>query len=121
MNKAKDILFLLTLEPLVSSGRIGRLKYLLLSIWSWWALVFAILLAQLLPQSWTDIGGELLAAAALFYIFATALCLGIRRLHDMGTSGVLVVLVGIIWPLLLLWPGQPRNNRYGPRLSPATA
>ena len=120
MNKAKDILFLLILEPLVSSGRIGRLKYLLLSLWSYCALAIC-LLGLIFPKPVQEYVINTLLVIALLYIFASTLCLGIRRLHDMGTSGVLVVLVGIIWPLMLLWPGQPRNNRYGPRLSPATA
>ena len=118
--KAKDILFLLTLEPLVSSGRIGRMKYLLLTIWSYCSIALC-LLATYFPEPTDRYVMNVLGAIALFYIFASGLCLGIRRLHDMGTSGVLVVLVGVIWPLLLLWPGQPRDNSYGPRLSPANA
>ena len=111
--KAKDILFLLTLEPLVSSGRIGRLKYLLLSIWSWFSFAPLVVVDQL-PFPWADAACDVFAALGLFYVFAAHLCLGIRRLHDMGFNGAMI-LITALWPLLVSWPGQDRENEYGPQ------
>lgn len=92
--KAKDILFLLTLEPLVSSGRIGRLKYLLLSIWSWFSFAPLVVVDQL-PFSWADAACDVFAALGLFYVFAAHLCLGIRRLHDMGFNGAMILITAL--------------------------
>ena len=120
MSKTKDILFLLTREPLVSNGRIGRLKYLLLSLWSQCALAIC-LLGLIFPEPLQEYVINTLLVIGLLYTFAATLCLGIRRLHDMGLSGALVLLVVIIWPRLLLWPGQTQDNRYGHRPQPAFA
>ena len=65
--KAKDILFLLTLEPLVSSGRIGRLKYLLLSalLYAPGAILFAKAKRELGQAVFTNIEKVIFAAVVI--------------------------------------------------------
>lgn len=99
---------------MVSSGRIGRIKYLLLHVWAAWPI---FLLGVLNSESHPQWGQYVLSAFAVFaFIFwwVATLTAGIRRLHDLNLSGYWVLLINLIWPLLAIWPGQRQTNRYGP-------
>lgn len=53
-------------------------------------------------------------------MFLPSLAVGVRRLHDIGKSGwmlliVLIPIIGVIWLLVLLvTDSQPGENAYGP-------
>ncbi len=60
-----------------------------------------------------------LAIAMVAALTPPALAVAVRRLHDIGVAGwVLILLVPLVGQLaLLIWlvrPGLPRINRYGP-------
>ncbi|WP_159971577.1 DUF805 domain-containing protein [Pseudomonas sp. 8Z] len=102
------------LEPMISSGRIGRLKYLLLHVWSAWPLFLIVALSNKSNSLWVQNVLSALVVLGLIYWWVATLTAGVRRLHDIGCSGYWVLLVNLIWPLLAIWPGQRRTNRYGP-------
>jgi uncharacterized membrane protein YhaH (DUF805 family) len=102
------------LEPMISSGRIGRVKYLLLHVWSAWPLFLVVALSNQNSPLWMQHVLSALVVVGLVYWWVATLTAGVRRLHDLGRSGYWVLLINLIWPLLLLWPGQRQSNRYGP-------
>ncbi|MBU1331624.1 MAG: DUF805 domain-containing protein [Gammaproteobacteria bacterium] len=113
MKTLRDVLFGLLLEPLVSSGRIGRLTYLQLVLWAHWPLFVPLLLADLAKPVWAQYVLSAFVVAGFCYWFVALLATAVRRLHDIGRSGYWVLLINLIWPLLLIWPGQRQSNRYG--------
>ena len=99
-------------------GRLGRLRYLA------WTLV--LMIASLvvigtcaIVMSASLIGGGLLMTVASAAAFVVLIQIGVRRLHDMGWSGWLILLsllpyVGSVFFLLLvLMPGNKSANQYG--------
>ena len=115
---------------LVFDGRIGRLEYLLAAVLLPIAGLVAALIIGLvigLPLRW--IAGDTIAAVfgwiplvawLVLAIWAT-LAAGIRRCHDLGFTGwllllSLVPLVGsLLGIVLLVWPGEKGENKYGPQ------
>ncbi|MGE8499918.1 MAG: DUF805 domain-containing protein [Pseudomonas sp.] len=118
MTHLKALLFLLFLEPLVSSGRIGRIKLLGLFLLALWPLILARVLHDEAAAQWFQNAVGVLAVAGLVFLWVALLATFIRRLHDVGRSGLWVLLVAVLWPLLMVWPGQNRANHYGPPPSP---
>lgn len=102
------------LEPMISSGRIGRVKYLLLHVWSAWPIVLLVAISGENYPMWLQYVLSFFALFAFIYWWVATLTAGVRRLHDLGRSGYWVLLINLIWPLLLIWPGQRQSNRYGP-------
>ena len=100
-------------------GRIGRLRYLVVST----IVIVGVLLGWLVASIVGDLGPVALALYAAGGILALWLSLsaGVRRLHDIGHSGwwmlgYLVPLASLILALvLLLKPGMERANDHGPR------
>ncbi|MFZ5561960.1 MAG: DUF805 domain-containing protein [Pseudomonadota bacterium] len=126
-----------TFQPAVFStrGRIGRLRYLaytggvnLLAVLAGVAMaVFAgtgVAGAEPAPPENVALAGIALIVApclaALVYAFVAAR----RRLNDLDQSGwlallLLVPLLNLVLSLyIMLWPGTPGHNRYGPRPTP---
>ncbi len=127
-----------TFQPAVFStrGRIGRLRYLaynggvnLLAILAYFAMaVFAGVAAwsgKVEPTSGNVAFAVIvlplaLCAAVLAYAFIATR----RRLNDLDQSGwlallLLVPLLNLAFSLyIMLWPGTPGHNRYGPRPTP---
>lgn len=99
-------------ELLSFRGRIGRLKFLAIELLILWPLLLAAIIAEVmkLPEQL-----EFLAYifSALYWVAGT-LGAAARRLHDMGRSGGFCFFINLLWPLLLLIPGQKQENRYGP-------
>ncbi|MGE8358695.1 DUF805 domain-containing protein [Pseudomonas sp.] len=118
MTHLKALLFLLFLEPLVSSGRIGRIKFLMLLALALGPLLLGTLLSYVATAPWSQFATGALVIAGLAFWWIAILASAIRRLHDVGRSGLWVILLGVLWPLLLVWPGQNRANRYGPPPAP---
>jgi len=96
------------------TGRVGRAEY-------WYFVLFTIIVSVILSVLGTMIGAlgflsPLYALAAL----VPSLAVGARRLHDIGKSGwiqliVLIPLIGAIWLIVLLaTEGNPGGNAYGP-------
>lgn len=85
-------------------GRATRKQF-----WMFWLVSFVL---SLIP-----IVGFVVALATL----VPSICLGIRRLHDTGRSGLwlLIVLIPLIGALVLLFflvqPSQAEANKYGPK------
>jgi uncharacterized membrane protein YhaH (DUF805 family) len=109
--------FSLFAEPLVSSGRANRKQF-----WGLTLLTLAPLFATaFFPKNFNDLldgwVGNLYALFIFIYLFIGSVCLGIRRLHDLGHSGLWMLLMlspGLPHIILGFWPGQPRENKYGP-------
>lgn len=59
-------------------------------------------------------------------ILIQSIAVAVRRLHDTGRSGwwilinLLPILGSIVWLILMLLEGEPRDNRYGPDPKRAT-
>ena len=113
---------------LVFDGRIGRLEYLvaviLVPMVVWVAAVIAGLVLGLV-LGW--IAGATIATVFVWLIYPASIALTIwiglaayvRRSHDLGFTGWLVLLwlvLGIFGTIfLLVWPGEAGENKYGPQ------
>lgn len=102
-----------------TEGRIGRLRYLA------WSLVLMVATTGIMgvvgiAVSISEILGGLLAIAVVIGMVVVSVQIGVQRLHDMGWSGWLLLLNlipivnSIFWILMLVIPGTPAANRYGP-------
>lgn len=104
-------------------GRIGRLRYLAwsmvlmsaaLGLWTIASMAFAVSLI---------LGSVLIGIFGLGFL-VVSIQIGVQRLHDLGWSGWLMLLyllpvVGSLFPLvMLLMPGNPGANRFGPPQPP---
>jgi uncharacterized membrane protein YhaH (DUF805 family) len=95
------------------AGRARRAEY-------WWFFLFSSLLnmffSQVLPSS---TGVQLLSWLISLALLLPSIAVGVRRLHDTGKSGWLLLIaltiIGVI-PLIifLATPGNPDSNKYGP-------
>lgn len=114
-SRLLDIPLFIFTEPLMSNGRIGRLYYCTMALLSLWPLGLGalLILTAAIPETLTNI----LLMLGLVYWTVAQYCLAIRRLHDMGLSGWWSLLLWAAWPVLLLIPGQRRENRYGIHLA----
>jgi uncharacterized membrane protein YhaH (DUF805 family) len=111
-------------QPRVFStkGRIGRVRYIAYStaVSMVFVLIF-IAIAAMVAMSSSGEGGAamigLMAVVLYIPLFAVGFIMAIRRVHDMGHSGWLSLL--ILVPLVNLWflfaPGTDGPNEYGPQ------
>lgn len=108
------------LNPFGVAGRIGRLRYI---AWSF------VLMLAMLPVYGIAVGvtlgiSEALGGVLIFAVVVAAMVfsvmIGVQRLHDIGWSGwlwllLLVPLVGTVFAILMLvMPGTQGQNNYGP-------
>ncbi|MBC3957855.1 DUF805 domain-containing protein [Pseudomonas triticifolii] len=114
-----------TLKVFGIQGRIGRLRYLA------WILVLSVTLLPLSLITVSFMTQSLVAGGLLFAVLLMAYALlaaqmGIRRLHDIGWSGWLLLLnlvpfVGSFFPILMTAiPGTKGPNKYGAPQPPNT-
>lgn len=116
-----------TLKVFTIHGRIGRLRYLAWTLVLTLAMLVAagiISTASFAVATASTTAGAILGALLGFALFVAlvwvSVQIGVQRLHDLGWSGWLyflnlVPLVNSIFPLLLLvLPGNPGANQYGP-------
>jgi uncharacterized membrane protein YhaH (DUF805 family) len=102
------------------SGRARRKEY-------WMFVLFNILFATILGVvdqgigTFNDLTGYgMLSGIYSLVILIPAIAVGVRRLHDVGKSGWmlligLIPLIGFIWLLVLfVTDSDPGNNKYGP-------
>ena len=90
-------------------GRIRRKHFLIA-----WLVTLALFAVIVLVWRATQIDG---VAYFRLLIIAAFIPFIVRRLHDMGYSGWLVIgvlLIPFVLLLLLLLPGMPSTNAYGP-------
>lgn len=104
---------------LSGAGRIGRLRYFGTGVVL--AFIGFIVLATVAAMTNGEGGGASLLAAPLFFVLIWAsFASSIRRLHDLGMTGWLVLilfipLVGSLFQFYLLFaPGDGGPNSYGP-------
>lgn len=88
-------------------GRAGRPEF-------WWFFLFQFIVAIV-----ASFLGDIVSSIAGLALLLPALAVGARRLHDIGRSGwlqliVLVPLIGIL-VLIYFWvqPGSPESNAHG--------
>jgi len=104
----------------VFNGRARRKEYWMFVLFN---VIFAI--AAMLVDNLLGLASDAIGYGPIYGLYALAtlipgLAVGVRRLHDIGKSGwmlliVLIPLVGAIWLLVLLATvGQSGANEYGP-------
>jgi len=102
------------------NGRARRKEYFMFSLFNALFMILTMLISVGL-SSWLD-APAFISIYAL-YILASlvpSLAVSVRRLHDIGKSGWMLLvgcipLVGAIWMfVLLITDSDPQNNQYGP-------
>jgi len=107
------------LRVFTTEGRIGRLRYLA------WSLVLMLAASGIMgivgiAAGISHILGGLLGVAVGIGMIIVSVQIGAQRLHDVGWSGWLLLLNlvpvvnSVFWILMLVIPGTPAANRYGP-------
>jgi uncharacterized membrane protein YhaH (DUF805 family) len=100
-------------------GRIGRMRYLAWSMVLLFACIPAMGISALLTQASQALGMVLLIASCIALAFVMVVITA-KRLHDLGWSAWLMLLnlvpvVNTIFSILILvMPGHPQANLYGP-------
>jgi uncharacterized membrane protein YhaH (DUF805 family) len=109
------------------NGRIGRVAYAGGLLLNWVLMLFVLAVWQILTDNWTPPepfnlkDGSLLVLIPFALLFCWAhFALTARRLHDLGVTGLLSLLL-LVPPALLIMPivlliarGEDNDNRYGP-------
>lgn len=100
-------------------GRIGRMRYLAWSMVLMFACIPAMGISLLLMQASQTLGTILIIASCIALAFVM-IVISAKRLHDLGWSAWLMLLnlvpvVNTIFSILILvMPGHPQANLYGP-------
>jgi uncharacterized membrane protein YhaH (DUF805 family) len=100
-------------------GRIGRLRYLA------WSLVLSLSAAGIMgavaiAANISETLGLVLAIGVVLGMLVVSVQIGAQRLHDIGWSAWLLLLNllplvnSLFWLVMLIVPGSPGANRYGP-------
>ena len=113
--------YLLVLKKYVDfSGRARRKEYWMFVLFHVIFVVAAVVIDSLMGLTFDASG---LGAVYLLYALATflpGLAVSVRRLHDIGKSGWMILvslipIIGGIWLLVLaVTEGEPNVNQYGP-------
>lgn len=102
------------------SGRSGRYEY-----WNFFLANFIIMFVFSLISRALGDENNTLSSIYNLVVLLPGLAVGIRRLHDIGKSGwmllvSLIPLIGFIWILILMVKaGDPNENEYGPAVMAA--
>ncbi|MFK7938137.1 MAG: DUF805 domain-containing protein [Roseovarius sp.] len=101
-------------------GRASRAEFWWWQLFQLLLLIFIAVLSSLMPvlAGW-------LFLICFFGLIVPTLAVMVRRLHDVGWSGLwmgagLVGIGSIFLSIVWAWPGQPDMNRFGPPNRPAT-
>ncbi len=95
------------------SGRSRRLDY-------WTAVLFNVIICFILMfLELVTIGIPLISLLFMLANILPGLAMGVRRMHDIGRSGVWMILaflplVNIVYFIFTLLDSQPGTNQYGP-------
>jgi uncharacterized membrane protein YhaH (DUF805 family) len=101
------------------SGRARRQEYWMFVLFNMIFAIVAMILDNVLGIAMEGIGYGPLYGLYVLAMFIPGLAVGVRRLHDVGKSGwmfliVLIPFVGGIWLLVLLCTdSQLENNKWG--------
>ena len=101
------------------SGRARRKEYWMFALFNMIFAIVAMILDNVLGIAMEGIGYGPLYGLYVLAMFIPGLAVGVRRLHDVGKSGwmfliVLIPFVGGIWLLVLLCTdSQLENNKWG--------
>jgi uncharacterized membrane protein YhaH (DUF805 family) len=116
------------------NGRIGRVAYAGGLLLNWVLMLIVLAVWQILVDNWTPPEPFNLKDGSLLVLvpFAVLFCwvhfaLTVKRLHDLGVTGLLSLLL-LVPPALLIMPivlliarGEDNDNRYGPGAPSARA
>jgi len=104
----------------VFSGRARRKEYWMFVLFNIIFLVVAMILDNVLGTAIEGVGYGLFYILYSLAVFIPGLAVSVRRLHDVGKSGwmiliVLIPLIGAIWLIVLtVKDSKPGENEYGP-------
>ncbi|MCJ8312192.1 MAG: DUF805 domain-containing protein [Saccharospirillaceae bacterium] len=104
-------------------GRIGRVRYIAYSVLGLFAFYFAMIIPAIFIAISPAIGGLLMFVLLVAFV-VLSFSWPIRRLHDLGHSGWLILLqlipfVNIVFVLYVLFaPGKKGTNQYGAETIP---
>ena len=109
-------------------GRARRKEYWMFTLFHIFFLIIAMILDNVLGIAIEGIGYGPIYILYVLAILIPALAVSVRRLHDIGKSGwmiliALIPIVGAIWLLVLMASdGNPGPNDFGPnpKAAPAT-
>jgi uncharacterized membrane protein YhaH (DUF805 family) len=102
------------------SGRARRTEYWMFALFNIFAIIATMILDNLLGTTVDELPYGLFYFIYVLAIFVPGLAVTVRRLHDVGKSGwmyliVLIPIIGAIWILVLLvTDSNPGANQYGP-------
>lgn len=101
------------------SGRARRTEYWMFVLFNFIFVLAAIILDNIVGTAIDEFGYGLFYFLYVLAVFLPGLAVGVRRLHDVGKSGwmmliALIPLVGAIWLLVLMFTdSDPGDNAYG--------
>lgn len=102
------------------SGRARRKEYWMFALFNIIFVAVAVILDNLVGTAIDGIGYGLFYFLYLLAVLIPSLAVAVRRLHDVGKSGWMILIglipiIGAIWLLVLyVSDSQPGENQYGP-------
>jgi len=107
-------------KKLVLNGRAGRKEYWMFTLYNFIFALCAAVLDNVFGTNFTGLPYGFLYFVYLLIILVPSFSVTIRRLHDTGKSGwmmllLLVPFIGTIWIFILtVLKSDPGENKYGP-------
>ncbi|MBL4747042.1 MAG: DUF805 domain-containing protein [Flavobacteriaceae bacterium] len=101
------------------NGRARRKEYWMFNLFNMLFTLLAIILDNVIGTASPQLGYGILYGIYALALFIPGLAVTVRRLHDLGKSGwmlliVLIPIIGGIWLfVLLVTDSDPRENNYG--------
>lgn len=102
------------------SGRARRMEYWMFVLFNMIFASAAMVIDNILGTAVEGVGYGMVYALYLLAMFVPGLAVTVRRLHDVGKSGwmylvIFIPMIGVIWLLVLLFTdGDSGTNEYGP-------
>ena len=109
------------------SGRARRKEYWMFALFNIIFIIIAMILDNVLGLTVGELPYGVFYFLYILVIFIPALAVSVRRLHDVGKSGwmyliILIPLIGSIWLLVLaVTDSNPGENQYGSNPKEVTA
>jgi uncharacterized membrane protein YhaH (DUF805 family) len=101
------------------NGRARRMEYWMFVLFNVIFAISASIVDNILGTGWEG-GGGLIYLLYVLFAFIPGLAVAVRRLHDTGKSGwmiliIFIPIIGFIWLLVLMFTeGDFSENEYGP-------
>ena len=101
------------------SGRARRKEYWMFALFNFIFAIVAAILDNIFGLAFEGIGYGVIYCLYGLAVLVPSLAVGVRRLHDVGKSGWMILisfipLVGAIWLLILFCKdGEPGENKWG--------